>query len=150
MSTSTLYLDTEFNGFGGQLISLALVPLEGPEWYEVLNVDEPLHPWVARHVMGVLEKQPISRMHFRQSLQVFLLDHKNAHIYADWPEDFMHLLSYLCESGGKMLAAEFTFHLVLSDKLFPEKPHNALSDARALMKWHRAKRSTGATGEVAP
>lgn len=40
-----LYLDTEFNGFGGSLISAALVSTGGHEWYEVLPCSHP-NAWV--------------------------------------------------------------------------------------------------------
>ena len=41
------FLDTEFNGFGGQLLSLALVPEDGgEEFYITLQHDGPFEPWV--------------------------------------------------------------------------------------------------------
>lgn len=39
-----LWLDTEFNGFKGELIGLALVDEAGREWYEVLKCKDPV-PW---------------------------------------------------------------------------------------------------------
>ena len=46
------FLDTEFNGFGGELISLALVPEHGhDEYYAVLPLPDELHPWVERNVV---------------------------------------------------------------------------------------------------
>jgi hypothetical protein len=53
------FLDTEFNGFGGDLISLALVPEYGDrEYYAVLPLPEELHPWVARNVVPYLSSVP--------------------------------------------------------------------------------------------
>ena len=52
-----LWIDTEYNGFRGALISMALVDEEGREWYEVLKCRSP-SPWVAKHVMPKLHKQP--------------------------------------------------------------------------------------------
>jgi hypothetical protein len=53
------FLDTEFNGFGGELISLALVPEHGDqEFYVVLPLPETLHPWVERHVVPYLSSVP--------------------------------------------------------------------------------------------
>lgn len=49
-----LYIDCEFNGFGGQLISMALVAEDGTEFYEVVPLLEEVTPWVAEHVMPVL------------------------------------------------------------------------------------------------
>jgi len=46
------FLDTEYNGFGGALLSLALVPEDGSEeFYVTLQCDVPIDPWVERHVM---------------------------------------------------------------------------------------------------
>ena len=53
------FLDTEFNGFGGALISLALVPEHGDqEYYATLPLPEPVHPWVERHVVPYLGSVP--------------------------------------------------------------------------------------------
>jgi hypothetical protein len=40
-----LFLDTEFNGFGGKLISMALVPENNkiPEFYVELEMKDQLH-----------------------------------------------------------------------------------------------------------
>jgi hypothetical protein len=45
------FLDTEFNGFGGGLLSLALVPEDGTEFYATLACDEDMLPWVERNVV---------------------------------------------------------------------------------------------------
>nr|MBP8234387.1 hypothetical protein [Rhizorhabdus sp.] len=53
------YLDTEFNGFGGDLLSLALVPEYGDQdYYVVIPTDAPYHPWVEKHVVPYLESVP--------------------------------------------------------------------------------------------
>ena len=52
------FLDTEYNGTGGELISLALVPDDGEELYLTLAVTEPLHQWVERHVVPYLDSVP--------------------------------------------------------------------------------------------
>ena len=36
-----LWIDTEYNGFKGALISMALIDEEGREWYEVLKCRSP-------------------------------------------------------------------------------------------------------------
>lgn len=48
-----LFIDGEWNSFGGDLISLALVAEDGREWYEVLDCVDP-HPWVAENVIPKL------------------------------------------------------------------------------------------------
>ena len=52
------FLDTEFNGFGGALLSLALVPEDGQEFYVTLECDDPVFPWVERNVMPYLDQVP--------------------------------------------------------------------------------------------
>ena len=49
------FLDTEFNGFGGALLSLALVPEDGQEFYVTLECDDPVFPWVERNVVPYLD-----------------------------------------------------------------------------------------------
>ena len=39
-----IFLDAEFNGFGGRLISNGLVCADGREWYEVAEIPAEPHP----------------------------------------------------------------------------------------------------------
>lgn len=139
----TLYLDTEFNGFGGRLISMALVSSKGGEFYGVLPLPSKVHPWVAEHVVPFLMADAEDEHRFNGRLLHFLKKHNGEYIIADWPEDFTHLLTRICGPGGFMQNIELHMSLVQSGPLKPEIPHNALSDARALMKWHMAERPEG-------
>jgi hypothetical protein len=56
-----LFLDCEYNGFGGPLISMALVTEDGREFYEVLPCEDP-ESWVAQHVMPNLNKPAVASM----------------------------------------------------------------------------------------
>ncbi len=133
----TLYLDCEFNGFHGELISMALVSSEtGKSWYRRLPDPDKVHPWVLEHVMPLLGIAPDPPSVFRASLWQFLKYHENEIVVADWPEDFAHLMQWLCEPNGVAPRLELTLQLIHSGELKPEVPHNALSDARALMEWH--------------
>ena len=80
-----LYLDTEFNGFGGQLISLALASPTGDNFYEAVPLPraEILHPWVAEHVVPFIHREPISWHLFRSRLASYLRKHNDADVYAD-------------------------------------------------------------------
>lgn len=133
-----LFLDTEFNGFGGGLISLALHRPDKPEqdWYEVLAIPEHPEPFVRDHVLPVVNRQPIGLDAFTTSLRARLVSYASPRIVADWPEDFGHLLRFLCAAGGKQLQFECTLELVLSGKLDSAIPHNALEDAKALARWY--------------
>ena len=139
----TLYLDTEFNGHGGQLISLALVSDRSPdEFYGVVPFIDPVHPWVAEHVVPLLDREPEPPEEFRMRLQMFMERHSGEEIIADWTDDFKLLMSAM--SGGsyeKRWMVPCGMRLIVSGDVQPERPHNALSDARALMYWHKANRA---------
>jgi hypothetical protein len=59
---------------------------DGSEWYEVLECAKP-SPWIAKHVMSVTEKDPISNARMQSSLSKYLAEYSAVHIIADWPED---------------------------------------------------------------
>lgn len=136
-----LYLDTEFSRFHGKLISLALVSSDdGKSFYGVLPLPADMHPWVVENVIPVLNQEPETEDVFRYRLQLFLRNHTGEPIYADWPEDFGHLMSYICSPDGIRPRLELTLYLINTDDTVKSViPHNALEDAKALMDWHRAQ-----------
>lgn len=139
------FLDTEYNGFGGALISLALVPEDGDEeFYVTLAVESPVDPWVERNVIPFLDMVPESlkgprlpRLAAAEALAAWLAHDPEPVVIADWPEDLAHLAMLLVTGPGRMLAVP-----PLSLRLLPlggfstaansVVPHNALHDARAL------------------
>lgn len=133
---SIVFLDTEFNAHGGDLISLALVSSGGDEFYEV--VEKPKHPhlWVKEHVIPKLLKKPIGRDLVRK--RAFKWLQGATLIVADWPADFVHLLElmYKEHDPSQAFSVELRMELINSGKLFPTLPHNALSDAWALRDWY--------------
>src|SRR4028119_1282690 len=92
------FLDTEFNGFGGGLISLALVPEHGDEeFYAVLPLPDDVHPWVQRNVIPYLRAVPpglnsetISRLEAAAEIAHYLANDEAPVIVADWPDDIAH------------------------------------------------------------
>jgi hypothetical protein len=141
MNERDLYLDTEFNGFGGQLISLALVSPTGDDFYAVCPKPTLVHPWVAEHVMPHLRLQPITWHRFRNELADYLRRHNHAEVYADWPEDFVHLMQMICSEGGHAVNVQLSLHLIDTPDLSPcftgsMVRHNAHDDATAMMRWH--------------
>lgn len=138
-----LYLDTEFDGHGGDLISLALAGADGSRWYGIFNAYCG-NDWVAEHVAPMLYA-----MHptisgddetLRFSLHEFLISHPNATIWADWPADFEHLMRLMRgRTFDESLVMDVSMRLIRSPvgEPRPEFPHNALSDAIALCKWHQ-------------
>src|SRR3546814_20565916 len=89
------FLDTEYNGFGGELISLALVPEHGDqEYYAVLQLPDEIHPWVDRNVVPYLgsvppghHAEPVSRLSAAAEVATYLALEPEPVIVADWPDD---------------------------------------------------------------
>ena len=128
-----IFIDTEFNEFQGELISLALVAETGEEFYEVLPCEKP-GVWVSQHVMPFLEKEPIDKGMFAYKLQNFLNLFGGVTLIADWPDD----IKYFCESlivGPGMAISHPPITFILDRNLssgHSKVPHNALYDARAI------------------
>ena len=139
---TTLYLDTEFNSHGGELLSHAMAGSDGQHFYGVLAATSPIDPWVAENVIPHLGQEPEPMNVFRKRLHVYLEQREGSTIYADWPADFEHLTRIMC--GGSYTESwmiECSMQLLRSAAPEPEQPHNALSDAIALMVWHNQTNS---------
>ena len=148
---ATLYLDTEFNGFNGSLISLALIGSDDRIFYEIQGPISSfsrvrLDPWVQEHVMPFLRTEKFRTSSGREALhpdvfkpyfQRFLSTYDNPIIIADWFADLQHFLKLLeGPDYGSSLNFKGTLKLVATpDDLHSEVPHNALSDAIALRKY---------------
>lgn len=128
------YLDCEFNGFEGELISMAIVVDEATYFYEVLNCSNPV-PWVKENVMPVLHKEPVSILTFKVVLAEFLNRYKELEIVADWPDDIKYLCKAMITGPGTMIKTPaLSFHLNRIDA--PSLiPHNALADAVGIMRY---------------
>lgn len=138
------FLDTEFNGFGGELLSLALVPVEGDEFYVTLASHGALLPWVEQNVAPFLDHVPVAlaspRMSRRDAaigLSHYLAMDPEPLIVADWPEDIAQFCNLLMTGPGEMVPVPpLAFQLVplggFSTAANSAVPHNALHDARAL------------------
>lgn len=130
-----LYLDTEFNGFRGSLISMALVSEDGQVFYEVLPCHNPTE-WVKKHVVPVLMQEPVGLLKFQQRLESFLNNFEEIHIIADWPTD-IELFSWALISGPGERVYTPPITLEIKRSINTDKsrtPHNALADAKALKK----------------
>jgi hypothetical protein len=129
------WIDGEWNDFKGDLISLALVCEDGSEWYEVLECNNP-SPWVARHVLPVTQKHPVSKAQMQVSLSKYLARYPAVHIIADWPEDIERFCALLITGPGEMLMLRqirLTFEIDRDlDSNGSKIPHQALADARSM------------------
>ncbi len=144
------FLDTEYNGIGGALLSLALVPDDGDELYLTLKTDEPLVEWVARHVLPYFDSVPeqlscprLPRRDAAHALERYLHGDDNAVIIADWPEDIAQFCNLMITGQGDMIELrDLTFRLLplgnFSTAANSRVPHNALHDARALRDHYRS------------
>lgn len=133
-------IDTEFNGFGGQLISMGLVAEDGTEFYEELVLPKVIDPWVKQHVVPHLTEIPVPMSKFQAILGNFLGCFDNVHLIADWPEDIKHFCDCLVTGPGKRMALpgaklDFTVFFGLpSTSQLSKIPHHALEDARAIAR----------------
>ena len=138
------FLDTEYNGWGGALLSLALVPEDGEELYLTIDWDGPLEAWVERHVIPYLDTVPeslasarMSRLDAARTVAHYLAADPDPLVVADWPEDIAQFNALLVTGPGLMadvprLRCEFLALTGFSTAANSKVPHNALHDARAL------------------
>jgi hypothetical protein len=138
------FLDTEYDGFGGALLSLALVPEDGGEEL-YLAIDQPVtDPWVERHVVPYfnhvpesLRCPPMSRAEASATLARWLAMDEAPELIADWPEDLAQIAMLLIVGPGRMqevpgLVLRYVPLRGFSCAAASAVPHNALHDARAL------------------
>ena len=138
------FLDTEYNGWGGALLSLALVPDQGEELYVTLDWQVPLEEWVERNVLPYLDMVPesmisprMSRIDAARTVSHYLAADPEPLIVADWPEDLALFNALLLTGPGTMIdVPRLRFELMplagFSTAANSAVPHNALHDARAL------------------
>lgn len=132
------FIDTEFNAFGGKLMSMALVPedVNLPEFYCEIEMKDQLDPWVRENVVPRMYLPRTTYNEFQISLSRYLLNIESDEItiVADWPDD----IRYFCEAlitgpGDRITMPEvIKFVLDLNIRYNSEVPHNALWDARAI------------------
>jgi len=132
-----IWIDTEFDGSGGRLISMALVAEDGKEWYEILDGPRATDSWVADNVMPVLgSKWPLSRAEMAQSLKLWLAQFTSVHIIADYPDDIAYFCRLLITAPGEMISTPpLSFEIdrsLPSTRDWSAVPHNALEDALVL------------------
>jgi len=136
-----LFLDTEFNGFGGRLMSMALVPEDANQhsFYCELEMKDQLHPWVKENVVPHMILVPSTRSQFQASLSSYLLQFREITIVADWPDDIRYFCESLITGPGERISMPtvIKFELDLSIEYESAVPHNALHDAIAIREYYR-------------
>lgn len=141
-----LFLDCEYDGYGGQLISVAMVSECDEEFYAIVpaTVED---KWVKENVMPVLDNfdedgdslafvdardGDISYVH--EALEEYLSEFDDIEVIADWPEDISFFMDLLVVGPGERIdTPPLTAHVYREINTDDSKvPHNALEDARAL------------------
>lgn len=136
------YLDTEFNGFGGQLLSLALVREDGESiyWVSPYNFDGHWNRWVLQNVVPIYHDCPVKAdMDTPLSLQIMGLmqGDQSPIIVTDWPDDIRYFCQAVITAPGEMIALpDLRFEMQRVDAYPTTLPgavqHNAWWDAMAL------------------
>lgn len=146
-----LFLDTEFDGHDGPLLSLALVPLnpKHPALYittELAAHPEQLSEWVREHVYPKLELELPKTTHYHTHLSredvayqisMYLFGLVSVGIIADWSQDIEQLMRAVRLSPGRQVRLPPLFSTTLIQQsaiieALPDKRHNAYHDAKAL------------------
>lgn len=141
-----IWIDCEFNEFGGDLISMALVSENGSEFYEVLELenDEKYGSWVYFNVVPYLNKAPITKDLFQDKLWQFLKQWDDVHIIADWPDDIKYFCMSLITAPGMCIGTPLKLTMQIDRELTTESSailHNALEDARAIKRsWRKREK----------
>ncbi len=129
-----LFIDCEYNGFGGELISMALVDEAGRSWYKATPFSALVTPWVAEHVLPVMGNVDVlPKQEFAASLAEFLSLYHWVHLVADWPEDVKHFCEALITGPGQRIdTPPLTIEIRRDLDAASSVPHNALADAQAI------------------
>jgi len=134
-----LFLDCEFNGFGGQLLSLALVPEDGSEeFYKEISFSGQLDPWVREHVYPYFILSPCTYYELQKNLAEYLWKKGECIIVADWPDDIKYLCEALITGPGERFSfiPNIKFELDFGIEYESKVPHNALEDARGIKEFY--------------
>jgi hypothetical protein len=137
------FLDTEFNGYLGELISLAMVAEDGREIYlSSLDRLENNVDWVKENIIPVLnapgaDPVPSHLDQISHDIEKLMAGDANPTVVVDWPDDIKYLCEVLITGPGEMIRVpKMTFELARVDAYPTKLPgavqHNALWDARAL------------------
>lgn len=142
------YIDCEFDGRGGQLLSMALVSETEKSMYAVRDYAAVRDPWVAANVCPYLFAAPHDRISgpiiygaspadLSLALQAFFKGDDHPLVVADWPDDIKYLCEALITGPGTMIDVPGMKFSVKRVDAYPTTlpgaiQHNAWWDATAL------------------
>lgn len=138
------YLDTEFDGLGGRLISLALVREDGESFYYDARLSTFRDMWVCHNVVPLIASVP-DHVEIKTDewtgvadlLEVFFSGDEDPVIVTDWPDDIRYFCEVAITGPGTMMnvpGLKFEMHRVdaYPTTLPGAIQHNAWWDAMAL------------------
>ncbi|MNC07887.1 3'-5' exoribonuclease [compost metagenome] len=133
------FIDCEFNGGHGELISMAIISQDGQRvFYEVVEHTQPTVEWVQENVMPILNKPAVSMEVFKERLKKFLEAFPRLTLIADHMADLFYFAQKVIGAEGWMMVdypVAMLFDPVISAKKSTQK-HNALEDAKAIrLSW---------------
>jgi hypothetical protein len=144
---SKYYLDTEFNEFGGELISLALVREDGESIYLVYPDLDQYGPWVTVNVVPILWDipSPLPGMAYKlktheegaRHIAGFIGTDVEPVIITDWPDDIKYFCQAITLGPGMIVGIRNIIFQMLRVNAYPTTlkdavQHNAWHDAMAL------------------
>lgn len=134
-----VFIDCEFNGYRGQLITMALVAMDGREMYASVPIEESsVAPWVADNVMPIISagvETPDRMRHedLPHEIAAFLSQYDSVHLIADWPDDVRFFCEYLITGPGyRVDTPPLTMEIRRDLDADSTVPHHALHDARGI------------------
>ncbi len=137
------YLDTEFDSFGGKLMSLALATKSGRSLYIVADdAEQAANAWVRENVVPILFACPVTPIRrpvgaFGPVIAQFMCGDLDPLVISDWPDDIRYFCQELITGPGFMVSLPgVRFEMKRVDTyptlLAEAVQHNAWWDAQAL------------------
>lgn len=136
------FIDCEFDGFGGPLMTMALIRDDGASIHAQIEGVEASDPWVIANVVPIINACPcppvvMSREGAGRLIAQFLNGDPDPLIGDDWPDDIRYFCELLITAPGEMVylpKLRFELHRVNSypTLVADAVQHNAWWDAQAL------------------
>jgi hypothetical protein len=153
--TVRYYLDTEFNSFGGSLISIGIAREDGECLYlvvpqsdiERMIFEESMDPWITENILPILYSVPANveirtaSVHRWPNLiaEFIYRAGETPQIIVDWPSDAMDFAKLLMVGPGKAVPMANQTHITIIRHIdvYPTTlkgavQHNAIWDALAI------------------
>ena len=145
-----IFIDCEYNGMNGQLLSMALVPIDKQfePFYQEHVIYEPITEWVSENVIPKLNqftigrdlRIPCDRLQFQASLMMYLNQYDSLHLIADWPDDIKYFCDLLITGPGMRIdTPSLTMEIRRDLDCISTNPHHALADAITMRDYYLAK-----------